>query len=262
MVGQAIRVRRLISPKAFMPISTTAASWVPSSSRRVRGMPMRLFRFSRFFRTRKAGARIAAIISLVVVLPQLPVMPTTGTGKRARQAWARSPRAVRASRYGDDGYSPAGTVGAGLKPAPTGCPQYSLFHQHPPGAPEQGLGDEFVAVVALPGEGDEELPGLAGAGVGADAAEGVPGALVHQGAAGGGQNFGDGEGGAYQSMFLVPSPDGEGRVGVNPSPAPPTRGGERFLIRVIITTIFNRSSPSGCATSSRSSKWRRSAPQI
>ena len=46
-------------------------------------MPMRLFRFSRFFRTRKAGARTGAIISLVVVLPQLPVMPTTGTGKAA-----------------------------------------------------------------------------------------------------------------------------------------------------------------------------------
>ena len=56
--GAAIRVRRLISPKGFMPISTTAASWVPSNSRSVRGMPMRLFRFSRFFRTRKSRSQV------------------------------------------------------------------------------------------------------------------------------------------------------------------------------------------------------------
>ena len=81
----------------------------------------------------------------------------------------------------------AGIVRGGFETRPyTGCLQYSLLNQHAPGAPAQGGGNEFVAVVLLPGEGDEELPGLAGAGVGGNAAEGVPGALVHQGAAGGG----------------------------------------------------------------------------
>ena len=187
-------------------------------------MPMRLFRFSRFFRTRKAGSSVAAIISLVVVLPQLPVMPTTGTRNRPRQAWARSPRAVRASRTAMTVTSAGAAVqGRVLKPGPyPAALRYPFLHQHPPGAPAQGGGDEFVAVVVLPGEGDEELPGLAGAGVGADAAERVPGALVHQGPAGGGQNFGSGEGGAHQPWY----------------------------------------SARACATSSRSSKWRRSAPQI
>ena len=171
-------------------------------------MPMRLFRFSRFFRTRKAGARVAAIISLVVVLPQLPVMPTTGTRKRPRQARARSPRAVRASRMAMTVTSGGDRRGRFETCPYTGSPQYSFLNQHPPGAPAQGGGNEFVAVVALPGEGDEELPGLAGAGVGADAAERVPGALVHQGPAGGGQNFGSGEGGGHISRWFLffPSP--------------------------------------------------------
>jgi hypothetical protein len=96
-VGRLISVSRLISPKRFMPISTTAASKPASICRRVWGRPMRLFRFRSFFNTRKNRDSTRAVISLAVVLPQLPVREITGILKRRRQAWARSPRAVRVS---------------------------------------------------------------------------------------------------------------------------------------------------------------------
>ena len=93
----------------------------------------------------------AAIISLVVVLPQLPVMPTTGTVKRPRQPGPDHQGGQSVADH-DDGY---GIVGAGLTPAPT---RNSLFHQHAPDAPQQGVGNEIVAVVRSPLEGMKSSP--------------------------------------------------------------------------------------------------------
>ncbi|OPY12130.1 MAG: hypothetical protein A4E67_00127 [Syntrophaceae bacterium PtaB.Bin038] len=96
-MGEAISVRRAISPRRFVPSSRTATSWAAVIRKTVSGSPTRLLRlpslFSRFF----SPPMMAAAISFVVVFPVLPVTATTGMSNRARQNRARSPSAVSVS---------------------------------------------------------------------------------------------------------------------------------------------------------------------
>jgi len=96
-VGAAISVRRAISPRRFVPISRTAASWAPFIRKIVRGSPTRLLRLPSFLSRFFSCPMMAAAISFVVVLPVLPVTATTGMSNRARQCRARSPSALSVS---------------------------------------------------------------------------------------------------------------------------------------------------------------------
>ena len=76
--GLAILLRRRISPKSLMPISTTATSCSFLILKMVRGSPTSLLKFPWVFNTLYFAPNVAAIISLVLVFPTLPVIPTTG----------------------------------------------------------------------------------------------------------------------------------------------------------------------------------------
>ena len=104
-------------------------------------MPIRLFRFSRFFRTRKAGRQGGGDHLL-----------GGGLAATAGDAHHRHPEAgppglgqVAQGRqgvwYGDDGYFRGkfrpGTVGAGFKPAPTPAALNILFSTKTPRAPRR-----------------------------------------------------------------------------------------------------------------------------
>ena len=76
-VGFAIFVSKLISPKWFIPISTTIAVWFFNFSN-VIGNPIWLFMFPSVFNTLNFCANTFAIISFVLVFPTLPVTAITG----------------------------------------------------------------------------------------------------------------------------------------------------------------------------------------
>ncbi len=82
--GRANSHSRVISPIAYMPISSTARSCSVPSPSRVRGRPCSLFKLPVEARVVKRLASTLAAISLVLVLPTLPVMPITRRSARLR----------------------------------------------------------------------------------------------------------------------------------------------------------------------------------
>ena len=111
-VGRAMSTSREISPRWFIPSSTTTLRSDSDRRSRVRGRPNWLFRFPAFLRHGAATERIAAHISFVVVLPLLPVMATTGPPNSARCpcASAPSPRVVSSTAIaGRSGARPSGS---------------------------------------------------------------------------------------------------------------------------------------------------------
>ena len=76
--GCAIAASRAISPRWFMPSSTTTLRCSAPRRRSVSGSPNSLFKLPSFLRQGPETAKIAAHISLVVVLPLLPVIATSG----------------------------------------------------------------------------------------------------------------------------------------------------------------------------------------
>jgi len=76
-VGFAILVKRLISPKWFIPISTTKASCSFNFSI-VNGNPILLLLFPSVFKVLYFIFTTFAIISFVLVFPTLPVIAITG----------------------------------------------------------------------------------------------------------------------------------------------------------------------------------------
>ncbi len=97
-----------------------------------------------------------------------------------------------------------------------------LCHHHPPHAPAESLGYIGVAVMAFAHQGHKKLAGLAGAGVGADPHESVLRPALEQNPPAGGDEIGGGKGGRHQPWYSFKA----------------------------------------WATSSVSSKWMRSSPQI
>ena len=94
-VGRTIFVRRRISPKSEMPISTTATSCSSSRPNSVRGTPSSLLKFFRVLWVLNFSDSTAATISLVVVLPTLPVLAITGMSNRLLCQAASAPTARR-----------------------------------------------------------------------------------------------------------------------------------------------------------------------
>ena len=84
MSGLATRVSSSISPRAHMPISSTAAWWLRSSRKMVWGRPTSVFWLPRFFSVWYFALNTVQINSLVVVFPTLPVTPTTFRSKLSR----------------------------------------------------------------------------------------------------------------------------------------------------------------------------------
>ena len=74
----AIAASRAISPRWFMPSSTTTHACCGLRRSRVSGSPYSLFRLPAVLRHGARTERMAAHISLVLVLPLLPVMATSG----------------------------------------------------------------------------------------------------------------------------------------------------------------------------------------
>ena len=89
MVGWASWACAAISPKAFMPNSSTAASCPGSIPSSVRGTPHWLFWLPAALRIRRRTARTPAVSSFVVVFPFDPVIPTSGMEWRRRWNAAR-----------------------------------------------------------------------------------------------------------------------------------------------------------------------------
>ena len=76
--GSTMPLRYSISPKWFIPISSTQSSCWRLSRSRVRGRPTSLLKLPSVLRTLNFSPSTAATMSFVVVLPTLPVTPTKG----------------------------------------------------------------------------------------------------------------------------------------------------------------------------------------
>ena len=116
-VGCAIAASGAISPRWFMPISTTSVRCAASRSSSVSGRPIVVVQVAAVLEAgRRAPPRIAAHISLVVVLPLLPVIATTGPAKPARCPAASAPSAQRGvgARRSPRRGAPAGTASGAL----------------------------------------------------------------------------------------------------------------------------------------------------